>query len=60
MSEPQTVQQRVASTSADRASNAIGGARRPGAYIALVVLIVLTGRMWRLLPGLAPAPPVTS
>ena len=60
MSEPQTVQQRVASTFADRASSSIGGARRPGAYLALVVLIVLTGRLWRLLPGLAPAPQVTS
>ena len=60
MSEPQTVQQHVASTSANRAGNSIGGARRRGAYIARVVLIVLTGRMWRLLPGLAPAPQVTS
>ena len=37
------------------AATAIGGAWRPGAYIAVLLVTVLAGRLWRLLPALAPA-----
>ena len=34
--------------------SSVGGAWRPGAYIALILVSILAGRLWRLLPGLAP------
>ena len=37
------------------ASSSVGGAWRPGAYIALILVSILAGRLWRLLPALAPA-----
>lgn len=42
------------------ASTSVGGAWRPGAYLALILVSILAGRLWRLLPGLAPAPQVTA
>ncbi|MDQ1636096.1 MAG: hypothetical protein QOJ32_2905, partial [Frankiaceae bacterium] len=36
-------------------STSVGGAWRPWAYVALVLVTILAGRLWRLLPGLAPA-----
>jgi hypothetical protein len=50
----------VAFTFSDGASSSAGGAWRPGAYLALIVVTVLAGRLWRLLPGHAPSPQVTS
>lgn len=42
-------------TFSNGASSSVGGAWRPGAYIAVVLVSILAGRLWRLLPGLAPA-----
>ena len=50
----------VAFTFSDGASSSAGGAWRAGAYIALVAVTILAGRLWRLLPGRAPAPQVTT
>jgi hypothetical protein len=50
----------VAFTFTDGVSSSVGGAWRPGAYLALVLVSVLAGRLWRLLPGHAPAPQVTA
>ena len=36
------------------AAISVGGAWRPGAYIAVLLVSILAGRLWRLLPGLAP------
>jgi hypothetical protein len=36
-------------------STSVGGAWRPWAYVALVFVTILAGRLWRLLPGFAPA-----
>ncbi len=48
----------VAFTFSNGMSTSVGGAWRPGAYLALVLVTILAGRLWRLLPGLAPTPQV--
>ena len=50
----------VAFTFSGGVSTSVGGAWRPGAYLALVLVTVVAGRLWRLLPGLAPAPQATA
>jgi len=50
----------VAFTFLDGASTSVGGAWHPLAYILLILVSVLAGRLWRLRPGLAPAPQVTA
>jgi hypothetical protein len=49
----------VAFTFSDGASTSVGGAWRPLAYLGLLVVCIVAGRLWRVLPGLAPAPQVT-
>lgn len=49
----------VAVTFINGDSSSVGGAWRPGAYVALILVSILAGRLWRLLPALAPAPQVT-
>lgn len=44
----------VVVTFANGASTSVGGAWRPGAYLAVLVVSVLAGRLWRLLPRQAP------
>lgn len=50
----------VAFTFSNGASTSVGGAWHPLAYAALVLVTIVAGRLWRLLPGLAPAPQVTA
>jgi hypothetical protein len=45
-------------TFSNGASNSVGGAWTPLAYAVLISVSILAGRLWRLLPGLAPAPHV--
>ncbi len=45
-------------TFSNGASNSVGGAWTPLAYAFLILVSILAGRLWRLLPGLAPAPHV--
>jgi hypothetical protein len=45
----------VAFTFSNGVSTSVGGAWRPGAYLVLILVSILAGRLWRLLPGLAPA-----
>lgn len=50
----------VAFTFSNGTSTSVGGAWHPLAYAALVLVTIVAGRLWRLLPGLAPAPQVTA
>ncbi len=50
----------VAFTFSHGASTSVGGAWRPLAYAGLVLVSILAGRLWRLMPGLATAPHVTA
>jgi len=50
----------VGFTFLDGASTSVGGAWHPLAYILLLLVSVLAGRLWRLRPGHAPAPQVTT
>ena len=50
----------VAFTFSHGVSTSVGGAWQPLAYAALALVSILAGRLWRLLPGLAPAPLVTA
>jgi hypothetical protein len=49
----------VAFTFSNGASTSVGGAWHPLAYAGLLLVSILAGRLWRLLPGLAPTPQVT-
>ena len=46
----------VAFTFSNGASTSVGGAWTPLAYAGVLLVTVLAGRLWRVLPGLAPAP----
>jgi hypothetical protein len=50
----------VVFTFTNGSSTSVGGAWRPGAYVAVLVVTVLAGRLWRLVPRFAPAPQVTA
>lgn len=41
------------------AATSVGGAWRPGAYLAVLLVSVLAGRLWRLVPRFAPGRQVT-
>ena len=47
-------------TFSNGASTSVGGAWSPLAYAALVLVSILAGRLWRLLPSLRPAPQVVA
>ena len=47
-------------TFSNGASTSVGGAWSPLAYAALVLVSILAGRLWRLLPSLRPAPQVAA
>ena len=49
----------VAFTFTDGQSTSVGGAWRPGAYLAVLLVTVLAGRLWRLVPRFAPTSQVT-
>lgn len=48
----------VAFTFSNGVSTSVGGAWHPLAYAGLLLVSILVGRLWRLLPSLAPAPRV--
>ena len=50
----------VAFTFSNGASTSVGGAWHPLAYAGLILVSILAGRLWRLLPGHAPARQVTA
>ena len=50
----------VAFTFSNGVSTSVGGAWSPLAYAGLLLVSILAGRLWRLLPSLAPAPQVTA
>lgn len=48
----------VAFTFTNGVATSVGGAWRPGAYVVLVLVSILAGRLWRRVPGLTPSPQV--